>query len=313
MKFLISAFLLALVAATARAEPVTLNGSVAVSGSYVRLGDLFRNTGDKTDVVVAYAPAPGKQAIFDAGWLYRVAQKNRLSWRPPTPRDRAVVRRDSYVVTRQEIEEQILNLLREQGEIGDMQVFLSNRSLRLHVADDISTTVGIEDLALDRRTNRFSALVVAPAGDPAARRVRVTGRVFEMAEVPVLGRRLLADTVIREDDIQWIKMRADKIQRDTVTDPKDLIGLETTRSLRDGKPIRVSQVRRPVLVTKGSLVIMMLKGPTMLLTARGRAQESGSKGDVIGITNTQSKQLVEAVVTGPGTVAVRSANRLAMK
>lgn len=313
MKFLISALLLALVAATARAEPVTLNGSVAVSGSYVRLGDLFLNTGDKTDVVVAYAPAPGKQAIFDAGWLYRVAQKNRLSWRPLTPRDRAVVRRDSYVVTRQEIEEQILNLLREQGEIGDMQVFLSNRSLRLHVADDISTTVGIEDLALDRRTNRFSALVVAPAGDPAARRVRVTGRVFEMAEVPVLGRRLLADTVIREDDIQWIKMRADKIQRDTVTDPKDLIGLETTRSLRDGKPIRVSQVRRPVLVTKGSLVIMMLKGPTMMLTARGRAQESGSKGDVIGITNTQSKQLVEAVVTGPGTVAVRSANRLAMK
>ena len=136
MKFLISAFLLTLVAATARAEPVTLNGSVAVSGSYVRLGDLFRNTGDKTDVVVAYAPAPGKQAVFDAGWLYRVAQKNRLSWRPLTPRDRAVVRRDSYVVTRQEIEEQILNLLREQGEIGDMQVFLSNRSLRLHVADE---------------------------------------------------------------------------------------------------------------------------------------------------------------------------------
>ena len=313
MKILISALLLALLAVTARAEPVPLNGSVAVSGSYVRLGDLFRNTGDKSDVVVAYAPAPGKQAVFDAGWLYRVAQKNRLSWRPPTPRDRAVVRRDSYVVTRQEIEEQILNLLRAQGEIGDMQVFLSNRSLRLHVADDISTTVGIEDLALDHRTSRFSALVVAPAGDPAARRVRVTGRVFEMAEVPVLGRRLLADTVIREDDIQWIKMRADKIQRDTVTDPKDLIGLETTRSLRGGKPIRVSQVRRPVLVTKGSLVIMTLKGPTMLLTARGRAQESGSKGDVIVITNTQSKQLVEAVVTGPGTVAVRTANRLAMK
>ncbi len=313
MKILISALLLALVAATARAEPVTLNGSVAVSGSYVRLGDLFRNTGDKTDVVVAYAPAPGKQAVFDAGWLYRVAQKNRLSWRPLTPRDRAVVRRDSYVVTRQEVEEQIMDMLREQGETGDMRVFLTNRSLRLHVADDNSTTVGIEDLALDRRTSRFSALVVAPAGDPAARRVRVTGHVFEMTEVPVLGRRLLAGTVIREGDVQWIKLRADQIQRDTITDPKDLIGLETARSLRDGRPIRVSQVRRPVMVTKGSLVTMMLTGPTMLLTARGRAQESGSKGDVIRISNTQSKQVLEAVVTGPGTVVVRSATRLAMK
>ncbi len=313
MKILISALLLALVAATARAEPVTLNGSVAVSGSYVRLGDLFRNTGDKTDVVVAYAPAPGKQAVFDAGWLYRVAQKNRLSWRPLTPRDRAVVRRDSYVVTRQEVEEQIMDMLREQGETGDMRVFLTNRSLRLHVADDNSTTVGLEDLALDRRTSRFSALVVAPAGDPAARRVRVTGHVFEMTEVPVLGRRLLAGTVIREGDVQWIKLRSDQIQRDTITDPTDLIGLETARSLRDGRPIRVSQVRRPVMVTKGSLVTMMLTGPTMLLTARGRAQESGSKGDVLRISNTQSKQVLEAVVTGPGTVVVRSANRLAMK
>ena len=313
MKPLISALLLVLAAATAQAQSITLKSSVAVDGNYVRLGDLFRNTGDMTDVIVAYAPAPGKQAVFDANWLYRVAQKNRLSWRPLTPRDRAVVRRDSYVVTRQEIEDHILDRLREQGETKDMRVFISNRSLRLHVAGDASTTVGIEDLALDQRSRRFSALVVAPSDDPAARRVRVTGRVFEMTEVPVFGRRLLAGTVIRKGDIQWIKVRADHIQRDTITDTKDLIGLETTRSLRDGKPIRVSEVRRPVMVTKGNFVTMVLRGPTMLLTARGRAQESGSKGDVIRITNTQSNQLVEAVVTGPGSVSVGSANRLAMK
>ena len=313
MKTLISALLLALIAATARAEPVTLNGSVAVSGNYVRLGDFFRNTGDKTDVVVAYAPAPGKQAVFDARWLYRVAQRHRLSWRPLTLRDRAVVRRDSYVITRQEIEDRILESLREQGESRDMRVFLSNRSLRLHVAGDKPAMVDIEDLALDHRTNRFSALVVAPAGDPAARRVRVTGRVIEMAEIPVLSRRLLAGTVIGEGDIRWIKLRADHIQRDTITDAKDLIGLVPTRSLRDGKPIQASQVRRPLMVAKGSLVTMVVRGPAMLLTAQGRAQESGSKGDVIRIANTQSKQVVEAMVTGPGTVVVRSASRLAMK
>ncbi len=313
MKIVISALLLVLVAATAGAQSITLNGSVAVNGNYVRLGDLFDNTGDKSNIVVAYAPAPGKQAVFDASWLYRVAQKNRLSWRPLTPRDRAVVRRDSYVVTRQEIEDKILELLRAQGENGDMRVFISNRSLRLHVAGDEPAQVDIEDLDLNRRTSRFSALVVAPAGDPAARRVRVTGRVIEMTEVPVLDRRLLAGTVIRKSDIRWIKLRNDRIQRDTITNATDLIGLVPTRSLGNGKPIRVSQVRRPLMVVKGSFVTMMLTGPTMLLTARGRAQENGSKGDVIRITNTQSKQVIEAVVTGPGTVVVGSANRLAMK
>jgi flagella basal body P-ring formation protein FlgA len=313
MKTLISALLLALVAATARAEPVTLNGSVSVNGNYVLLGDFFRNTGDKADAVVAYAPAPGKKAIFDARWLYRVAQKNRLAWRPITLRDRAVVRRESYVITRREIEDRILEYLRAEDDFRDIRVFLANRSLRLHVAGDEPATVDIEDLALDRRTNRFSALVVAPAGDPAAQRVRVTGRVIEMAEVPVLARRLLAGTVIRKGDIRWIKMRADNIQRDTITDAGDLIGMVPTRSLRDGRPIQISQVERPLMVAKGSLVTMVLRGPAMLLTAQGRAQESGSKGDVIRITNTQSKQVVEAVVTGPGTVVVRSASRLAMK
>ena len=231
MKTLISTLLLILVAATARAESVTLNGSVAVNGDYVRLGDLFDNTGDKTDVIVAYAPEPGKQAVFDASWLYRVAQRNRLSWRPLTPRDRAVVRRDSYVVTRQEIEDQILERLRENGANGEIQVYLSNRSLRLHMASDEPAQVGIEDLDLDRRTNRFSALVVAPVGDPAARRVRVTGRVIEMAEIPVLGRRLLAGTLIREGDIRWIKLRTDQLQRDTITVATDLIGLVSSRTL----------------------------------------------------------------------------------
>ena len=67
------------------------------------------------------------------------------------------------------------------------------------------------------------------------------------------------------------------------------------------------------MVNKGSLVTMTLTGPAMLLTARGRAQENGGKGDVIRITNTHSKQVVEAVVTGPGRVMVGFANRLAMK
>ena len=108
-------------------------------------------------------------------------------------------------------------------------------------------------------------------------------------------------------------MRADNIQRDSITDARDLIGMVPTRSLRDGRPIQVSQVERPLMVAKGSLVTMVLRGPAMLLTAQGRAQESGSKGDVIRITNTQSKQVVEAVVTGPGTAVVRSTSRLAMK
>ena len=84
MKIVISALLLVLVAATAGAQSITLNGSVAVNGNYVRLGDLFDNTGDKSNIVVAYAPAPGKQAVFDASWCPSINAKGLESFREST-------------------------------------------------------------------------------------------------------------------------------------------------------------------------------------------------------------------------------------
>ena len=55
-------------------DKVVLQDSVVVQSKLVRLGDLFSNTGAKAGITVAYAPAPGKRALFDARWLSRVAR-----------------------------------------------------------------------------------------------------------------------------------------------------------------------------------------------------------------------------------------------
>ena len=302
----------ALWAAAAQADQVVLRESAAVNGSYIRLGDLFTHTGDKTDIIVAYAPAPGRRAIFDARWLYRVARGYGLVWRPMGPRDQVVVRRNSQLIGRQEIEDHILAALMERGVGEDMQVVLSNRSLRLHVPGDSSATVAVEDVSLDRRSGRFSATIVAPADEPTAQRVRVTGRLYRMTEVPVLTRRKLAKEVIEKEDIAWILLRSDRIQRDIVLDAKDLIGKAPRRSLRDHAPIRAGDVRFPVMVGKGSLVTMVLRTPLMTLTAKGKALEDGSDGETIRIVNSHSNTVVEAVVIGINTVTVRPIGRAAM-
>ncbi|MBT5659091.1 MAG: hypothetical protein HOJ02_02930, partial [Rhodospirillaceae bacterium] len=54
---------------TVKAEALVLNRDIVVDDSVVRLGDIFRNTGDKKDIVVAPAPAFGRRAIYDANWL----------------------------------------------------------------------------------------------------------------------------------------------------------------------------------------------------------------------------------------------------
>ena len=300
-------------APAAEAAPVTLRQSVTVSGGLVRLGDLFVPAGDKAEAAVAYAPAPGKRAIFDARWLYRVARAYGLNWRPLSIHEKAVVARESIVIGRREIADHILAALVDKGVDADMQVELSNRMLRIHVPGDSTATVAVEDVAYDPRTRRFIAVVAAPADDPAARRIRVTGRVHRVIDVPVLTRRVLAGEVIRERDVKWIAMRSDRLQRDTIQDSGALIGKSPRRGLRAGVPVRVSDVRLPVLVPRRSLVTIMYRVRSMTLTARGRALEDGGAGDTVRVANTQSNTVVQAVVTGVNRVSVQPAGPIAMK
>ena len=300
-------------APAAEAAPVTLRQSVTVSGGMVRLGDLFVPAGDKAEAAVAYAPAPGKRAIFDARWLYRVARAYGLNWRPLGNNEKAVVVRESIVIGRREIADTILAALVDKGVDADMQVELSNRMLRIHIPSDSTTTVAVEDVAYDPRTRRFIAIVAAPADDPAARRIRVTGRVHRVIDVPVLTRRVLAGEVIRERDVKWIAMRGDRLQRDTIQDPGALIGKSPRRGLRAGVPVRVSDVRLPVLVPRRSLVTITYRVRSMTLTARGRALEDGGAGDTVRVANIQSNTVVQAVVTGVNRVSVQPVGPVAMK
>lgn len=300
-------------APAAEGAPVTLRQSVTVSGELVRLGDLFVPAGDKAEAAVAYAPAPGKRAIFDARWLYRVARAYGLNWRPLSIHEKAVVARESIIIERREIADHILAALVAKGVDADMRVELSNRMLRIHVPGDSTATVAVEDVVYDARTRRFIAIVAAPADDPAARRIRVTGRVHKVIDVPVLTRRVLAGEVIRERDVKWIAMRSDRLQRDTIQDPGALIGKSPRRGLRAGVPVRVSDVRLPVLVPRRSLVTIMYRVQSMTLTAQGRALEDGGAGDTVRIANTQSNTVVQAVVTGANRVSVQPAGPIAMK
>jgi len=78
------------------------------------------------------------------------------------------------------------------------------------------------------------------------------------------------------------------------------------------RAVQSTAVQQPILVPKGSLVTIVLQIPKMTLTAQGKALDNGSDGDTIRITNSQSKKVIEAEVTGPGKVVVRSADAVAI-
>ena len=291
---------------------VVLRESVSVKSKLVRLNDLFSGTGEKADIAVAYAPVPGKRAIFDSRWLYRVARAYGLNWRPLGLQDQIVVERESQMITREEIEDSIRVALIDRGADPNTKVELSNRMMRLYVASDVAASVGVEDVSYEPRTGRFTAILVAPAGDPGATRTRVTGRLHRETDVPVPARRIQANEVITERDIKWVKVRQNRLPRGVIIDINELIGKSPKRWLRAGIPVRAANVQPPILVPKGSLVTIYLKVPRMMLTAQGKALENGSDGDVIRINNTQSNKVIEAEVTGVAKVAVLPPGKIVM-
>lgn len=291
------------------AEQVVLRQSVTVDDKVILLGDLFSGAGEKAKVTVAYAPAPGKRAIFDSQWLYRVAHAYGLAWRPMSLQDQVTVQRASTAIGRGEIESHILEALANDGVSPDAQVQLSNHTFRIYVAEGVNTRIGVEDMVFDPRTRRFTTVIVAAVEGSGVQRFRIAGQVFEVNEVPVVNRRVTPGEIIKDGDIETLSVRADHLPRNAIVEVDQLVGKSPKRTLRPGRPIAMGDVQAPILVPKRGLVTIVYQRPRMTLTAKGRAMEDGADGDVIRITNVQSNTVIEAIVTGPYTVAVNAIDR----
>lgn len=291
--------------ATRLEAPAMIRDTVVVNTGVIRLGDLFVNAGPNADKVIAYAPEPGRKAIYDVRWLSRAASIYGVRWRPMSMNERVVVERASRVISRSEIEDYLLSSLIGAGANPDLKLKISNSALKLYIPQEDAPSVAVEDLNYDSLSNRFSAFVSAPAGDPSAQRVRVVGRMVRMTDIPVLTHNMRTGEIVRKDDISWIQVESDRVQRNVLTDADGLIGMAARRDIRARLPIRNGDVRRPILVPKGSLVTMILHMNSMTLTAKGRALEAGSLGDAIRVANTHSNTVIDATVSASGTVSVR--------
>jgi len=290
---------------------VTLNDRVTIQDGVIRLGDVFQGADEYGDRVIAYGPRPGSRAVFDARWLRRVANTFKLDWRPRSAAQRVIVVRESQVISKSAVEALLFERLIAEGGDPSSRVTLANRSFRLNLPVGEDYLLGIEQMTYDAASGRFSAILAW--GNAKDERRRVTGRLERMVEVPVLANRLMGGDLIQKADLTWIAVAQSRLARNAITDASQLIGMSSKRSLSAGRPVSANDVRPPTDVSKGETVTMVLTTPVMRLTAKGRALEAGAKGDTIRITNSQTRTVVEGIITGPGQVRIDVAVSLAMR
>ncbi|PKR55935.1 flagellar basal body P-ring formation chaperone FlgA [Thalassospira marina] len=282
---------------------VLLRPQAHVEGAYVTLGDLFSGLSvEQENVAVAHAPQPGQQAVLDYRWLAGIAQRYKVNWRPRTTADQIIVTRDSQTIGIEEISDAIHDALSQNGIPAPFAVDMGGETFRIDLPVDAPAQVEITGMNVNRRTGRFIADVTTGRGTSSQRTYRMNGRYFPLEQVPVLVDPVRRGDIVRPDQVEMRDFRSDRVQANVLRDPDDVIGKEVRRSIGPGEPLLNRDFTAPILVKRGALVTIRLETANMSLTARGKALENGSLGDVIRVVNLQSNKTVQVEVTAENDV-----------
>ncbi len=291
--------LLALACASPAAA-IELRPFVTLADSVIRMQDLFEGGGAR---VLGPAPAPGGRIVVEAAQLSAIARQFAVDWRPASPADRVVLERPGRPLTREDVASPLRAALMAAGAPRDSDIDMPPPTAPLMPAQ-AALRVDVSQLEFDAGTGRFTALLALSADGMAPAQVRVSGRIVETMEVPVPRRRLMPGEVVAAGDLEWARLRAGQFRGDLVRTPAQAVGLALRHSVQPGQPIPVNDLGRPVVIAKGTTVLMSIDSPGIQLTAQGIAMEPAGLGERVQVLNPLSRVVVEAEVTGPGRARV---------
>jgi len=283
---------------------------VEVDGPRVTLGDLFENAGAAAALEVLDAPLPGARLRLSLAQAFELANAGGLGWRPLAPFDTVTVTRAWRYLDGSEIVDELKAALQAAGAGTAIDLDLNGAALKVKVARGALAEIWFENVEHDPVSGRFAAtMVIRSAGKES--RTSLFGRARITVEVPALRVRLRPGDVIRAEDLETVRLAADRVPRGAITEMADLVGKSPRRTVTPGKPLTARDVGRPRLILKGAMVAMHYVTRSMHIVVAGRALKAGALGDVIQVQNLDSRIGVDAVVTGTNRTEVRTAAQIA--
>ncbi|MEZ5831457.1 MAG: flagellar basal body P-ring formation chaperone FlgA [Dongiaceae bacterium] len=288
-----------------RSDMLTLRDRIMVDADVVRLGDLFEEALSDGDVPVAQAPKAGQTMMLDARFLQQVARAYRLNWKPVSRYQKVTIGRISQRVTALMVRDAIAAAVQERiGTSGDLDVALDGGDLELDLPTDVENSVTVSAINFDPNSNRFAAILVAPAEGPPVIQRNVIGTVYEMAQIPVPKRLISAGDIISAADLEWQPVHLSRLSGSSLTDADQLVGRMAKRPLRAGQILRQSDVEVSPIIHRNDLIRLVVKTGQMTLSVQGKAMQDAAMGQTIRVINVNSNRQLSGTVIDAGTVAV---------
>jgi len=301
----------------AQQEENTLNPMISVRASVIRVSDIFNGPIPRGDRAILAAPEPGERSVLGADLLSRIARAYGLSWKPMSRDIRAVVKRESRLISHEDMLDALRTALTAVGAPEDADIQTSSASLAVALPAEAMPKMDVSQVQYDPRTHAFSASVDITATESGrvvfTRQIPVGGRAYATERVPVLTTTVARGEIIRAGDVALAPVRIGRALSGVITDPYALVGKQARRTIQEGSPVKASQVQTPLLVNRGEPVVIYYALKTMNLTAKGKALDSGGQGDMIRVLNPKSNRTLMAKVVQPNQVVVDVATQTALR
>ena len=151
---------------------------------------------------------------------------------------------------------------------------------------------------------KVSSLVTILVDGKPCRRARASAYIECFKQVVCAKNGLTRGQLIGPRDITLVRLPISKLKSRFFDDPNAILGLQAKRTVRPGQVIYATSISKPILVKRGSKVLIVAKSPTIEITCPGVAVENGRLGDFVRVKNVQTKRVVIARVGDRHTVYV---------
>lgn len=275
-----------------------------VAAEHIRIADLAPHVpaleNAKPDVVIGYAPEPGRRRVFSPEQLTRFA---RIHGRGETAVEGVCIERETTALTKDTVE----------------------RAVRKAVGED---SVRIEVLDFDRRpaprgTLEFPsagrrASLGAAAGEPVvwhgrviygarrSHRVWVRLRLWATRSQVIALRQLPAGLPISRDAITVQRMDVSPAAERAVASVEEVVGARPRRSIPAAAPVLARNLTLPMQVERGDRVEVTTHCGTAMLRFEAVAEAEGRAGEKIIARNPLNGNRFAAFVVARGRVEVRA-------
>jgi len=119
-------------------------------------------------------------------------------------------------------------------------------------------------------------------------------------KILVYARNLAAGEILQAADLQW---SADA-GADGLDNPALAIGKSARHPVRAGSAVQPYDLAKPKLIHAGDAVEVAYENDGVVLTLEAKATSDATLGDTVEVINPSSKQIIEAVASGPGRALV---------